>query len=336
MQTSRVQWLDVMKCLGIFAIYLGHFGQAAGYSYDFVFSHHVALFFFAAGCTEAISKSNQNLKAYIAKRTKTILVPYFVFAIFSIFIFALTGNAGPSLIWFEIIAMLKGAVRNSFCSGGLWFLTCLFVTQIIFIFLHKINHKGVILIISLFLFFVVHGVMKPSPISSPRYVYNIDSAFYFLPFYVLGYILFPYIQLLWENLRKYRPAVIFFSLISLLYSALLFFQKDPLILLDTVPVLSIYTPILRALLVIWLYVLLSYYLQEQKFLRSIGQNTLYLCGSEYLATTGVKTFAELLGLSITIASPLSAYIYTAFLIYIANRFMVPVEKNLMGLFFKQK
>jgi fucose 4-O-acetylase-like acetyltransferase len=34
---QRIAWVDNLKFLGIFAIYLGHFGTAAGFVYPFVF-----------------------------------------------------------------------------------------------------------------------------------------------------------------------------------------------------------------------------------------------------------------------------------------------------------
>ena len=46
---TRHDWVDALKFLGIFAIYLGHLGLGAGKLYPFVFSYHVPLFFFAAG-----------------------------------------------------------------------------------------------------------------------------------------------------------------------------------------------------------------------------------------------------------------------------------------------
>lgn len=330
MQTPRIKWLDIMKCLGIFAIYLGHFGPSAGYSYDFVFSHHVALFFFAAGCTEAISRDSGNIISYVSKRIKAILLPYFVFALFSIVVYALTVNAGTTLVLAEIDAMLKGAIRNTFCAGGLWFLTCLFVVQVIFIILKKVNYKSIILVISLLIFFAVQHMIVPSPIVAPRFVYNIDSALYFFPFYVLGYVLFPGIQLFLSDLKKFRVIIMVFTAISFTYSVLLFFQKDLLIPLDPIPILGTYTPIMRALLIIWLYIIVSRCLQNNKTLNSIGRNTLYLCGSEYLAKTGISAFLGIAEVSVTISYPLSAYVYSAFLIYIANRFLVPIEKKIMN------
>ena len=47
---GRVVWLDVARAIGIYAIYLGHFGEAAGPAYRFVFQFHVPLFFFLGGC----------------------------------------------------------------------------------------------------------------------------------------------------------------------------------------------------------------------------------------------------------------------------------------------
>ncbi len=52
----RVEWIDVARALGIYAIYLGHFSTEAGHAYGFVFQYHVALFFFISGCMENYSK----------------------------------------------------------------------------------------------------------------------------------------------------------------------------------------------------------------------------------------------------------------------------------------
>ena len=90
---KRIQWLDVMKCFGIFAIYLGHFGPESGYSHDFVFTHHVTLFFFVSGCTEALSRNNKQIRIYLAQKVKNILVPYFLFALLSIIVYELSENA---------------------------------------------------------------------------------------------------------------------------------------------------------------------------------------------------------------------------------------------------
>lgn len=79
----RVAWLDVARAIGIYAIYLGHFGEEAGPAYRFVFQFHVPLFFFLSGCAETYNKEEAvfgNLK----RNVKTILLPAYFFAVLSL------------------------------------------------------------------------------------------------------------------------------------------------------------------------------------------------------------------------------------------------------------
>ena len=63
---KRVNWIDIAKCFGIFAIYLGHCGSVAGKLNTFVWTHHVALFFVLAGFTESMS-SEERFSKYLWK-----------------------------------------------------------------------------------------------------------------------------------------------------------------------------------------------------------------------------------------------------------------------------
>ena len=57
-ENSRIKWIDVARCFGIFAIFLGHYGAAAGNAYTWVFTHHVPLFFLISGCMESLNNRN--------------------------------------------------------------------------------------------------------------------------------------------------------------------------------------------------------------------------------------------------------------------------------------
>ncbi|MCI8815137.1 MAG: acyltransferase family protein, partial [Lachnospiraceae bacterium] len=93
----RYEYIDVLKFLGIFAIYLGHITSPSGSVYKFVFLYHVPLFFFVSGCMdmnkEMIFKS-KNEKNYLSKQyissivydIKTLIIPWLFFAIFSIIV----------------------------------------------------------------------------------------------------------------------------------------------------------------------------------------------------------------------------------------------------------
>lgn len=41
---ERLIWVDVLKCLGIWAVYIGHFGEGAGRWYEFAYLFQNALF----------------------------------------------------------------------------------------------------------------------------------------------------------------------------------------------------------------------------------------------------------------------------------------------------
>ncbi|EIX7714958.1 acyltransferase family protein, partial [Shigella flexneri] len=91
---TRHDWVDALKFLGIFAIYLGHLGLGAGKLYPFVFSYHVPLFFFAAGFF-TIKKNDLSIFDYIKSKFYRLMIPYFTFA-FTILIIN-TINSGETI-----------------------------------------------------------------------------------------------------------------------------------------------------------------------------------------------------------------------------------------------
>jgi len=62
MSRNRIYWLDVLKALAIFTVYLGHLNLAAGPFYLFVYKYHVPLFFFVSGCLESLNSETSILK----------------------------------------------------------------------------------------------------------------------------------------------------------------------------------------------------------------------------------------------------------------------------------
>ena len=48
-EKTRIEWIDILKLLGMIAIFCGHLGEGSGRLRTFVFYYHVPLFFFASG-----------------------------------------------------------------------------------------------------------------------------------------------------------------------------------------------------------------------------------------------------------------------------------------------
>ena len=131
-KTARITWIDTAKFIGIFCIYLGHFGNSAGRSYPFVFIFHVPLFFFLSGYCY---RHTNDIKNYFIKKIKTIIIPYFSFSLLSIIFFFLFGKVVNQLndildcsIAHNMIVMIYGNSKPDIMkyNSPLWFLTCFF------------------------------------------------------------------------------------------------------------------------------------------------------------------------------------------------------------------
>ncbi|WP_157930074.1 acyltransferase family protein, partial [Enterobacter hormaechei] len=66
-ENIRHDWIDYLRFIAIFYIYLGHFGPAAGKLYPFVFTFHVPLFFFISGLLVKRARTNNDLISAIVK-----------------------------------------------------------------------------------------------------------------------------------------------------------------------------------------------------------------------------------------------------------------------------
>lgn len=328
---ERILYLDIAKFIGIFCIYLGHFGSAAGNGYAFVFYFHVALFFFISGCSESLS-SDVPWHKYILKNIKCILLPFYFFAFISLFTYCVYADS-HSEIMPNIQLILKGCIRNQYFAGGLWFLTCLFIIKISFHFLRKLlKYKALILITCICLFIFAQTVINPTPLISPHMIYNIDSACYYIIFYALGYCCFDYINKLFICDRPYKKIITACAgTICLLYSALLFWGKNLLNYLNVIPNMNLVSSLLCPIMIIFFIFIVSKLLENVPLFLELGKNTLFLCGSEYIIKLVIPILLQTIGLNITLSNPIGTYFYTFILLVICNKTLVPIEK----LFFRK-
>lgn len=335
MQATRIKWVDVAKFIGIFSIYLGHLDQGA--SRNFVFLFHVPLFFLISGCMENFNKEENFLK-YLLKKVKNILIPFFIFSILSIIINVLNSNAPFDSVKDMISLVLKGTIRNTFFAASLWFLSCLFVIEILFFIIKKVKIKSIILLLCLGLYIISNTIINLVPIVKPHLIYNVDSALYYIIYYAIGYSTFSYIQSFFElDSNKNKVLFVISGIISLVYSSLLFFGKDSLKLVKEVGIIpdnicTMFFPIIRTLIIIWLVFIVSKIFEDNKCLNKIGKETLYLCGSEYIVKVIFGCFVSILSLKLSLTSSLSCCIYSIIIILFAIKFLIPIEKEIISKF----
>lgn len=150
--SKRIVWIDIAKGLLIFLVVLGHCEIHDSIKY-LIYSFHMGAFFFLSGLTFNTKKPP---KQFLIKKVKSLILPYAMFA------FVLTMYNFAKHLAFDSVFNLRDAVMSFLLpiSGkyessvyGLWFLPCIFLTELFFyssVKLYK-NHK----FISIFYSFVV-------------------------------------------------------------------------------------------------------------------------------------------------------------------------------------
>ncbi len=329
---KRIRWMDAARFIGIFCIYLGHLGAPVGLSYTFVFTFHVPLFFLLSGCSEALS-AELPWKAYLVKNLKRIMIPFFFFSLLSLAVFTLLLNSHTHLSE-EFRIILLGDIRNQYFAGALWFLSCLFIVKMIFFALRRLVSKWIqggwaVLLLCLGLYVCSITVME-SPVISPRWPYNIDSALYYSVFFAIGYYAFPWLQRLLSWDRPFKKVICGISFVVLaLYTVYLFFGKDALTFLWNIPGLSLSRGLLRPLVVIGFVLLLAKLIEDIPCFLRLGQDTLYLCGSEYMIKFFFTSCLQLIGLDLHLVHPVAGYLYTFLLLALCQYTLVPLEKAML-------
>ncbi len=175
MENKRLSWLDALRGFGIILITLGHLG-CFELCERYIYSFHVPLFFFISGY---LYKSNIPLKAYVKKKTLSILVPFIAWNVMSSMVEFLLGY-NTQRTFFRMITY-KGMV----CwNSPLWFLLVLFFTEVLFKLLDKINQKTyfkfVIIALCLLIFALIGDI---------RLTLKLNLVPYALVFYTMGNIM---------------------------------------------------------------------------------------------------------------------------------------------------
>lgn len=314
---NRIDYIDVAKAIGVFAIWLGHYGPDAGYGYLWVFSWHVPLFFFLSGCMIHMEKE-RTIFEYIKNKIRTILIPYVFLRIINTVFYILRENTDSIAKVKKCIKLIiMGEIRNEGYLQGiaLWFLTCLFVMSIVFHIMLKLNNKFIILGICVVLMFVGYNII------GKNCLWNIDGVCKYIFFYCVGYMIFPYISKWFSNC--YNKSVIIVTMLCIFYSALLFGKVD---LLQNIRYFSWF---IQPLIGIYVCILGAYILKDIRILQEIGRKSLYLCGTEDIMRYLAFDLVTVIGLEIKLVNPIVLYVLVGLLMYIDWKTIVCVlEKSL--------
>lgn len=193
---QRVNFIDLLRGFAIFLIVFYHM---IGYSKNlgditiYLSSFHVALFFLISGFTYNIK--DISFKEYFKRKFKRIMIPYFIFALLFIIPYYLFQNITSSISdsEFGLGHFLFGIIYGSGAEGllkqntPLWFLPCLFITEVLAYFIFKLKNisSKKYLLISLL---IIIGFLsyKFIPIILP---YSLNTALTMMTFFTTGYFI---------------------------------------------------------------------------------------------------------------------------------------------------
>lgn len=128
-RSTRIEWVDISKGIGTIFVMYGHCYLDSRYNF-WIYSFHMALFFFLSGYT--FNADRTNYASFVYKKIRTILIPY-------VFIAAVTIIYEKSQAMLHIrdysitSVIIKYLLQQRYTV--LWFLTCLYLgEQIIYVF----------------------------------------------------------------------------------------------------------------------------------------------------------------------------------------------------------
>jgi fucose 4-O-acetylase-like acetyltransferase len=326
----RIPWIDVLRCIGLLEIYIGHYGGGAGALYPFVFSHHVQLFFLCAGFVENLNPETSIVRNGV-KKFFSLLLPFYFFALLSMFLTILNNDSRWSDIFPMLRGILAGGVRNHFFAWPTWFISCQFVMSILFSIIRKLKTRAAMVLFGILLCWAA-GRLLPYYPSLP---YNVDSAFLYLVIYIIGYAAFPFIQKWLEEYTKYAKILWLTGGVAFLYTAFLYGGADVLSLLWGNALYQFALTIVRPLVILWFYILVSFAMQNIKPFALLGQRTLYLCGNEYNVKLFVPVLLGMFGIQRQSIGPLGILFECAFYLAIAYFFLAPWQERFLAVLSKK-
>ncbi len=295
----RLHWIDTLKGIGIILVVLAHYSLPIALD-TYIFSFHMPLFFFISGFLFDFGKYAESASNFVKGRFKSLIVPYFCFAVITCIFYLLLDELYtpgiPSIKFFENSIIHR--ISHIFVAFGpaisynppLWFLTCLFVTELLFYGLARKYYREPK---KLVFWLIITGVIGYfySVYVPFRIPWNVDVALAAIVFYGAGNLFrrltepelrtsfslkldSEFIEKLFK-VEKYLPAIAI--LLSLLYLGyLLKFPTDDKVNMNVLKYGELFSFYLLAFSGIFTFVYLSKRIVSSKVLEYYGRNSLII------------------------------------------------------------
>lgn len=144
---QRNDTIDILKGIGIIIMIMGHLGFGEPFSI-YIHAFNMPLFFAISGFL-FVPESYPSIGKLIVKKTRRLLIPYLFFGFVNIAI-AIAVQDGFS-VQSAVSSLLWTNNSGLAISGALWFLTSLFIAEMVFYFISKVKNIYLICLLSMFI-----------------------------------------------------------------------------------------------------------------------------------------------------------------------------------------
>lgn len=219
---KRISWIDIARGLGIISVIYGHGLNADSHRY-ILYAFHMPLFFFLSGL---VFKEQEPFLLMLRKAFKTILLPYFIFALAGLLIWILQNNIPlvSATTLRQLFGILYGNGNNNFLAFNvvLWFLPSLFLTKVFFAGLTKGVQNHMVIILSLFVFSVA-GYLFSILFPFAKLFFGIETVLTAIVFFGSGFLWKKNPEPLTSFFTQYsRQLLVFFLLLTIAIATISF------------------------------------------------------------------------------------------------------------------
>jgi acyltransferase len=273
MSKGRLEWLDIAKGLGIIAVTMDHTVVFPSLISKYLSTFHMPLFFFLSGYLFSPTRTS-SLTVLVAKKMKSLIVPYLFLSVGSYLWWLFEWKMGDhsEINVFKPIIGTFLAIRDTEWTnhtGALWFLPCLFITELLFFCILRVSLNRKSLLLGGLVIVSLIGTIYHYYVNMPL-LWNIDAALMVVIFYGLGF--------LFKEVNDFKKVISLKSLILLVpISLTMGISNEEVDLLHNTygNYLMFYFAAISGLLVI---VLISKEMKRNFVMQYLGRNSLVIFG----------------------------------------------------------
>ena len=227
MTNIRYDFIDIAKGFGILSVVWAHI-LLVGWTHKIIYAFHMPLFFFISGFLFNKSKY-PSFHSFISKRFKRLIIPYLIYSFVTWGVWALFRYVRGDEVKSYIMPLLQtfiaqGSGSHLVHNSVLWFIPCLLAVEIMYFHIQKFGIQIATIIcfsIAGLGIIMAHCWGKTYLDNMP---WNLDAAFFALPFYCIGNILRKYN--LYSKIDKVLPVISKVLLLLILGIILLVFSLE--------------------------------------------------------------------------------------------------------------